>query len=135
MCRSVVFTFFFSSRRRHTRCALVTGFQTCALPISLSDHIFETYAPLYWSAGLPVIPLRQRNKMPDIHQWSVSGSRMPTDEEQQHWLASLPKGNIGLQFGQARGVCEIVIDIEDEQHVQTILDILPETPLARLGYT
>src|SRR3546814_9790096 len=26
---------FFSSRRRHTRCALVTGVQTCALPISL----------------------------------------------------------------------------------------------------
>src|SRR3546814_9591455 len=26
--------FFFSSRRRHTRCALVTGVQTCALPIS-----------------------------------------------------------------------------------------------------
>src|SRR3546814_4817934 len=24
---------FFSSRRRHTRCALVTGVQTCALPI------------------------------------------------------------------------------------------------------
>src|SRR3546814_6008939 len=28
----VVF-FFFSSRRRHTSCALVTGVQTCALPI------------------------------------------------------------------------------------------------------
>src|SRR3546814_10063797 len=26
--------FFFSSRRRHTRCELVTGVQTCALPIS-----------------------------------------------------------------------------------------------------
>src|SRR3546814_8216122 len=25
--------FFFSSRRRHTRCALLTGVQTCALPI------------------------------------------------------------------------------------------------------
>src|SRR3546814_5495164 len=28
-----VMDFFFSSRRRHTRCALVTGVQTCALPI------------------------------------------------------------------------------------------------------
>src|SRR3546814_16909848 len=28
--------FFFSSRRRHTRCALVTGVQTCALPILMS---------------------------------------------------------------------------------------------------
>src|SRR3546814_10058519 len=34
--------FFFSSRRRHTSCALVTGVQTCALPIlgmeKLDDH-------------------------------------------------------------------------------------------------
>src|SRR3546814_10705051 len=30
MCVSFLF---FSSRRRHTRCALVTGVQTCALPI------------------------------------------------------------------------------------------------------
>src|SRR3546814_4660066 len=30
MCTCI---FFFSSRRRHTRCALVTGVQTCALPI------------------------------------------------------------------------------------------------------
>src|SRR3546814_5385321 len=29
--------FFFSSRRRHTSCALVTGVQTCALPIYV-DH-------------------------------------------------------------------------------------------------
>src|SRR3546814_13053089 len=36
---------FFSSIRRHTRCALVTGVQTCALPISkdpeLASHIIE----------------------------------------------------------------------------------------------
>src|SRR3546814_4256763 len=32
----VVDFFFFSSRRRHTRCALVTGVQTCALPISVA---------------------------------------------------------------------------------------------------
>src|SRR3546814_3811393 len=29
----MIFYFFFSSRRRQTRCALVTGVQTCALPI------------------------------------------------------------------------------------------------------
>src|SRR3546814_20361599 len=36
LCSSC-FSFFFSSRRRHTRCALVTGVQTCALPISGGD--------------------------------------------------------------------------------------------------
>src|SRR6184192_2360441 len=35
MCVRLLF-FFFSSRRRHTRCRLVTGVQTCALPICRS---------------------------------------------------------------------------------------------------
>src|SRR3546814_1577216 len=35
----MVYVFFFSSRRRHTRCALVTGVQTCALPIF--DYMVE----------------------------------------------------------------------------------------------
>src|SRR3546814_6459746 len=34
------FLFFFSSRRRHTRCALVTGVQTCALPISFTHPAY-----------------------------------------------------------------------------------------------
>src|SRR3546814_19306556 len=34
--------FFFSSRRRHTRCALVTGVQTCALPISAAAQLTAT---------------------------------------------------------------------------------------------
>src|SRR3546814_10063807 len=34
---------FFSSRRRHTRCALVTGVQTCALPIFACRQDHSTY--------------------------------------------------------------------------------------------
>src|SRR3546814_2694995 len=33
--------FFFSSRRQHTRCALVTGVQTCALPIFLRRRLLR----------------------------------------------------------------------------------------------
>src|SRR3546814_4447281 len=33
--------FFFSSRRRHTRCALVTGVQTCALPIYSEGNFYD----------------------------------------------------------------------------------------------
>src|SRR3546814_3295400 len=39
-----MFYFFFSSRRRHTRCALVTGVQTCALPISI---IWQKHGPCF----------------------------------------------------------------------------------------
>src|SRR3546814_17901652 len=43
-----MFCVFFSSRRRHTRCALVTGVQTCALPIC------------GYSSGLTKRPFRQK---------------------------------------------------------------------------
>src|SRR3546814_6439251 len=36
--------FFFSSRRRHTRCALVTGVQTCALPIFAAGIVIRRRA-------------------------------------------------------------------------------------------
>src|SRR3546814_10226683 len=58
-----IFVFFFSSRRRHTRCALVTGVQTCALPIL--ERI--------WNGGKDVIfdidvegGLRLKRKYPDF---------------------------------------------------------------------
>src|SRR3546814_17742663 len=42
-----LFYFFFSSRRRHTRCALVTGVQTCALPISVNMRVWAA-VDNYW---------------------------------------------------------------------------------------
>src|SRR3546814_16432827 len=47
---SLVCLFFFSSRRRHTRCALVTGVQTCALPI-LGDSAYPDGWPGYAAAA------------------------------------------------------------------------------------
>src|SRR3546814_1394289 len=40
--RFLCYRFFFSSRRRHTICALVTGVQTCALPISDEPQQYRT---------------------------------------------------------------------------------------------
>src|SRR3546814_9795756 len=39
MCFSICMLFFFSSERRHTSGALVTGVQTCALPIWYHSHV------------------------------------------------------------------------------------------------
>src|SRR3546814_3554962 len=48
--------FFFSSRRRHTRCALVTGVQTCALPILLEgDPLVVVLGPLVGEADLEAL--------------------------------------------------------------------------------
>src|SRR3546814_6104373 len=49
-----VSVFFFSSRRRHTSCALVTGVQTCALPISRLGDEVRAGAPLATLASVEV---------------------------------------------------------------------------------
>src|SRR3546814_4589047 len=41
----ILLCFFFSSKRRHTRCALVTGVQTCALPISFTPAVVGQVEP------------------------------------------------------------------------------------------
>src|SRR3546814_4055616 len=44
---------FVSSRRRHTRCALVTGVQTCALPISFLGSGSGTRPPAWDPGDIP----------------------------------------------------------------------------------
>src|SRR3546814_4251308 len=46
VCFVSMLVFFFSSRRRHTRCALVTGVQTCALPIWQHAFVAQRIANL-----------------------------------------------------------------------------------------
>src|SRR3546814_9565237 len=61
--------FFFSSRRRHTRCALVTGVQTCALPISVAGEAVRHPS---------VLPHR-----------AMVGGRQPGDLVEAHALADM----------------------------------------------
>src|SRR3546814_62096 len=62
--------FFFSSRRRHTRCALVTGVQTCALPIfpCFPGRIAATAGLATVSPGPPNIP-----RSSSVPTWLVTG--------------------------------------------------------------
>src|SRR3546814_10752860 len=53
------YCFFFSNRRRHTRCALVTGVQTCALPISLMEK-----GVTFGSNELTILPPQNENYCP-----------------------------------------------------------------------
>src|SRR3546814_6539241 len=73
--------FFFSSRRRHTRCALVTGVQTCALPISLvalSAWVRGMRADgpaqmQFDERGLPAV-VEQQGWRVEFRAWSNDGS-------------------------------------------------------------
>src|SRR3546814_16854815 len=59
--------FFFSSRRRHTRCALVTGVQTCALPIA-DANLRTTSGPLSVEPSSTTITSKSSN----VCAWTLS---------------------------------------------------------------
>src|SRR3546814_4543990 len=99
--------FFFSSRRRHTRCALVTGVQTCALPIYST---FKGESGLYGDfAGLDDLFTehpRVLAGMIDIYkQWittfHVDGFRIDTAKHvnDSFWRGFIPA--IRAQIGRA----------------------------------
>lgn len=107
----------------------------------MSDrNIFHDYAPKYWDAGLPVIPLRQWNskakgagKAPILAEWTTYGRQMPSVDIRELWRREYPHSNIGLPFGPASGLCAIDIDTEDEALVAAIQDALPASPWVRIG--
>src|SRR3546814_4365294 len=57
------YIFFFSSRRRHTRCALVTGVQTCALPICFFGNCSDAGAAVDEEANVMAIDTAIHPKM------------------------------------------------------------------------
>src|SRR3546814_10377267 len=67
-CLSVVF---FSSRRRHTRCALVTGVQTCALPICIGGEWHDLGGSLSGnSSAVALQPLARIDEL-DERAWAA----------------------------------------------------------------
>src|SRR3546814_2054499 len=51
----LILCFFFSSRRRHTICAFVTGVQTCALPISGAEFIGRSIRELEYARQVEAV--------------------------------------------------------------------------------
>src|SRR3546814_2696458 len=72
---------FFSIRRRHTRCALVTGVQTCALPISGETWCYKggvPTTPLPDQPGSGMWQLGLRYDTIDLNDGAVEGGKMNT---------------------------------------------------------
>ncbi len=95
--------------------------------------IFSEFAPKYWAAGIPVMPLKIKSKAPILNEWTQYGRVAPTRAVQEHWLESYSECNIGLPFGPASGLCAIDIDTIDEEVVNAIRDCLPHSPWTRVG--
>src|SRR3546814_9389736 len=101
----VLCVFFFSSRRRHTRCALVTGVQTCALPISRRCPIAiiaaATRSTCCWRSDRRFRRRSGRSLAPHCYGGSTRDIRLrgrPNDAHAHHPKAVCPELVEGLSF-------------------------------------
>src|SRR3546814_3148923 len=85
--------FFCSSRRRHTRCALVTGVQTCALPICRHRKV----QCLEKDENLPSLKTVRR----DILEFAAPARRSPTDRTRRHNPPFPFNSGLAWQIGRA----------------------------------
>jgi putative DNA primase/helicase len=95
--------------------------------------IFSTFAPKYWEAKIPVMPLKKRSKAPILNEWQTYGKVFPSEAIRNHWLDAYPDSNIGLPLGEASGLVMIDIDTDDEALTEAIMDCLPASPWKRVG--
>src|SRR3546814_1396106 len=72
--------FFFSSRRLHTICALVTGVQTCALPISI-----ETDDPAIIDTARRFLELGDQGNWAETYR--MTGARFQKRNSAERWRA------------------------------------------------
>src|SRR3546814_5083364 len=77
--------FFVSSRRRHTRCALVTGVQTCALPIFDDAAFHQSYDAIQGRLGIaPIEPRSGRHNGPHLlNGWHAYAATSPDPRDQR----------------------------------------------------
>src|SRR3546814_4988430 len=141
--------FFFASRRRHTRCALVTGVQTCALPICFSTRRIgpdlsrvglkysdEWHLAHFWDPRM-VVPdsimprfaklfdqVEEPVRIVDDNQGNRTLERTPATEtlfdfESQDRLALTPNAE-GLLFVAERGKYPVILTPNDEYTGETV---------------
>src|SRR3546814_10798762 len=75
---SVSCFFFFSSRRRHTSCALVTGVQTCALPICWDIALAEAKVPGYRGTWV-LIQFAHNDQSSKPERWTDEATEFPAN--------------------------------------------------------
>src|SRR3546814_7623861 len=119
MCE-LVFVFFFSSRRRQTRCGLVTGVQTCALPIWALLVTPSVFALLAWATS-GVLRVTRGSGIPQaIAALTVS------DETFRKQQLSLPvaAGKLGLTVLALAGGASVGREGRSEEHTSKLQSLM-----------
>src|SRR3546814_6479130 len=119
---------FFSSRRRHTRCALVTGVQTCALPISIVARELEvrvietiscsTYDGLNRTDKVNILKPAEADMADQGEGWLIVDDLVDTGVTAKAVRALLPKAHFATIYAQPNG--RPMVDTRSAEHTSEL---------------
>lgn len=87
----------------------------------------------YISKGLSVIPDKYMSKQPAIKGWSDYCYKMPSKEEIISWKRNFQEANIAICLGSESKIIALDIDCDDQEILDIIMPILPESPIEKIG--
>lgn len=96
-------------------------------------HIYSEYGHLYRKKGYAAIPEKFMSKQPAIKAWSEYCHRLPDHEEIESWIDNLTESGISICMGKSSGIIALDLDATDPELLETIIPILPESPVQKVG--
>src|SRR3546814_8478305 len=111
------YVFFFSSRRRHTRCALVTGVQTCALPIYL-------WPGAELAGAEQRHDLAQRSAHPHRRRRRADAEGHGRPAALDHWTLEAPPADYPARLGEGIAGLKIAYSPRSEEHTSELQSLM-----------
>src|SRR3546814_9608442 len=131
-----IFLFFFSSRRRHTVCSLVTGVQTCALPILLisqpdtGEQALEICDMLVRSAAIDVIVIDSVAAL--TPRAEIEGEMGDTHVGLQARLMSQALRKLTGNLSKSETICILIKQLREKRTAEHTAEL---QSLMRISYT
>src|SRR3546814_3165185 len=118
--------FFFSGRRRHTRCALVTGVQTCALPICLGRFVgVEAYEQAGGRVTRDLFSERDDGYLDDVklvHKLALQKLKAKAKELEANWKWAKPM--IEPDYGFTAEFARVYPQPRSEEHTSELQSLM-----------
>lgn len=90
------------------------------------------YARWYVSKGFSVIPLKPKDKRPDIDTWKLFQTHKPTDDNLKVWFGNGSDNNIAIVTGEISDIA--VVDFDSPESIEfSKKNNFPITPLVKTG--
>ena len=96
-------------------------------------QLFKEHATDYIDKGYSVIPDRYMGKAALIKGWTNFCEQIPTKDEINNWCNSYEKANLAVCTGKVSGIIALDLDCVDQEIIDAIQHVLPESPCAKVG--